>query len=70
MINIDDIIKRSNYINLSNQSDEYKKYHNKTKLLKESTIDRFSDTKFILQHWQSLNENQVECFKCVIMKIK
>lgn len=66
MINIDDIIKRSNYINLSNQSDEYKKYHNKTKLLKESTIDRFSDTKFILQHWQSLNENQVECFKCVI----
>lgn len=66
MINIDDIIKRSNYINRFIQEDEYNKYHNKTKLLLESTVDRFTNKKFILHHWQSINEDQLESFKSVI----
>lgn len=66
MITIDDIIKRSRYINCSTQSDEYIKYHNKTKLLLESNIDSIGNIKFVLQHWQSIDENQVECFKSVI----
>ena len=56
MIIIDDIIKRSSYINRSD-NDEYARYHNKTKLLMESSVANFSDKKFILQHWQSINEN-------------
>lgn len=63
MIKIDDIIKRSRYINLSNKKQEYDKYHEKSKLLLESNIYRFDDKKFLLQHWESLDENQVECFK-------
>lgn len=66
MINIDDIIKRSNYMNLSNQKDDYSRYHNKTKLLLESSVNRFNDKKFILQHWQSINEDQFESFKTII----
>lgn len=64
MVTIDDIIKRSSYMNHSNLNEEYARYHNKTKLLLES--NRFSDKKFILQHWESLNENQTECFKIVV----
>ena len=63
MIKIDDIIKRSRYINLSNKKQEYDKYHTRSKLLLESNIYRFDDKKFLLQHWESLDENQVECFK-------
>ena len=66
MITLDDIVKRSSYINNSNMNEEYARYHNKTKMLLESNVDRFSDKKFILQHWQSLNEDQTECFKIVI----
>lgn len=66
MVTIDDIIKRSSYMNHSNMNEEYNRYHNKAKLLLESNINRFEDTKFILQHWQSLHENQTECFKMVI----
>ena len=66
MISIDDIIKRSQYINLSNKKQEYSRYHTKAKLLIESNLYRFDDKKFLLQHWESLKENQVECFKCVI----
>lgn len=66
MINIDDIIKRSRYINLSNKNQEYDKYHIKSKMLLESNVYNFSDIRFILQHWESLNENQVECFKSII----
>lgn len=66
MVTIDDIIKRSSYMNYSNMNDEYARYHNRTKLLLEANTGRFGDKKFILQHWQSLNENQVECFKTVI----
>ena len=63
MIQIDDIIKRSRYLNLSNKDQEYDKYHIKSKLLSESNVYRFNDKKFLLQHWESLDENQVECFK-------
>lgn len=66
MICIDDIIKRSRYINLSNSKQEYDRYHIKSKLLSESNVYRFDDKKFLLQHWESLHENQVECFKKVI----
>lgn len=66
MVTIDDIIKRSSYMNRFNLNEEYDRYHNKTKLLLESNADRFGDKKFILQHWQSLNENQIESFKIVI----
>lgn len=66
MVTLDDIIKRSSYINRSNMNEEYTRYHNKTNLLLESNTDRFGDKKFILQHWQSLNEDQTECFKIVI----
>lgn len=66
MITLDDIIKRSSYINNSNMNDEYNRFHSRTKLLLESNTERFADKKFILQHWQSLNENQTECFKIVI----
>ena len=66
MITLDDIVKRSSYINNSNMNEEYARYHNKTKMLLESNVDRFSDKKFILQHWQSLNEDQTECFKIVV----
>ena len=63
MIKIDDIIKRSRYIYLSNKKQEYDMNHNRSKLLLESNIYRFDDKKFLLQHWESLDENQVECFK-------
>lgn len=66
MISIDDIIKRSRYINLSNKKQEYDRYHIRSKLLTESNLYRFDDKKFLLQHWESLKENQVECFKSVI----
>lgn len=66
MININDIIKRSRYINLSNKNQEYDKYHIKSKLLQESNLYRFDDKKFLLQHWESLKENQIDCFKSVI----
>lgn len=66
MITLDDIVKRSSYINNSNMNEEYFRFHNRTKLLLESNVNRFADKKFILQHWQSLNENQTECFKIVI----
>lgn len=66
MITLDDIIKRSSYINNSNINEEYARYHNKTKLMLESNTDRFGDKKFILQHWQSLSEDQIECFKIVV----
>lgn len=65
MISIDDIFKRSRYINLSN-TQEYKRNHIKSKLLLESNVYNFGDIRFLLQHWESLNENQVECFKSVI----
>lgn len=66
MVTIDDIIKRSSYMNHSNLNEEYARYHNKTKLLLESNNTKLGDKKFILQHWQSLNEDQTECFKIVI----
>ena len=66
MININDIIKRSRYINLSSKNQEYDKYHIKSKLLQESNLYRFDDKKFLLQHWESLKENQTDCFKSVI----
>lgn len=66
MITIDDIAKRSSYMNYSNINEEYYRYHNKTKLLLESNTERFNDKKFILQHWQSLNESQTECFKLIV----
>lgn len=66
MIQIDDITKRSRYINSSNKDQEYNRFHNKTKTLLESKKYIFEDKKFILQHWQSINENQIECFKSVI----
>lgn len=65
MINIDDIIKRSKYINNSMQKDNYIQYHNKTKLLIES-VNKFNNIKFILQHWESINEDQNKCFESVI----
>lgn len=64
MIQIDDITKRSRYINNSNKKYEYSKFHNRIELLKESS--NFSDKKFILQHWEGINEDQVECFKTVV----
>lgn len=66
MIQIDDIMKRSRYINLSNKEYEYNKFHNKSKMLLESNTCQFNDKKFLLQHWESLNETQVECFKTVM----
>lgn len=66
MINIDDIIKRNNYANLSITKEDYSRYHNKVKLLSESTVDRFDNKKFILQHWQCIDEDQNECFKSTI----
>lgn len=65
MINIDDIVKRSNYIRNSLQEYEYNKYHNKTNLLLESN-NKFDNIKFILQHWQSIDENQTKCFETII----
>ena len=66
MITIDDIIKRSRYLNMSNKEQEYAKHHNKSKLLMESNAYRFEDVRFLLQHWESLSENQAECFRKVI----
>lgn len=66
MVNIDDIIKRSRYLNMSNKQQEYDKYHVKSKLLMESNLYRFDNVKFLLQHWESLSENQDECFRKVI----
>lgn len=66
MVQIDDIITRSRYINLSNHQQEYNRFHTKSKTLLESTHYRFNDKKFLLQHWESLHENQTECFKLAI----
>lgn len=66
MVQIDDIIKRSRYINLTNHQQEYNRFHAKSKMLLESNIYRFNDKKFLLQHWESLNEDQKECFKLAI----
>lgn len=66
MITIDDIIKRSRYLNMSNKEQEYAKHHSKSKLLMESNAYRFEDVRFLLQHWESLSENQAECFRKVI----
>ena len=66
MISINDIIKRSRYLNSSNHEQEYKQYHSKSKLFQESNVYRFEDKKFLLNHWESLDENQLECFKKTI----
>ena len=66
MLKIDDIIKRTRYINNSFSNYEYNKFHNKVKKLYESDIYNFYNIKFILQHWQCLDENQNECFKYII----
>ena len=55
MVTLDDIIKRSSYINRSNMNEEYTRYHNKTNLLLESNTDRFGDKKFILQQKRLFN---------------
>ena len=66
MVQIDDIIKRSRYINLTNHQQEYNRFHNKSKTLLESNYYRFNDKKFLLQHWESLHKDQTECFKIVV----
>lgn len=66
MLKIDDIIKRTRYVNNSFTDYEYNKFHNKVKNLYESDIYNFYNIKFILQHWQCLDENQNECFKYII----
>lgn len=66
MVQIDDIIKRSRYINLTNHQQEYNRFHNKSKALLESNVYRFNDKKFLLQHWESLHKDQTECFKLVV----
>ena len=66
MIQLDDIIKRSKYLNLSKKDQEFNQYHNRLNQFLESNIYSSNNIRFILQHWESIHENQVECFKkCV-----